>query len=553
MRLPIVALPLLATGLSAQLTCTVDDVRSHGALGDTRLSLDEAIRVVNGTLALTALSTQERARFSGIGSILEEIRLDPAVTPTVTLERVLTDVVGQHHAHVHVSLLGVTGTAAGHVVLDAGNHAVGLPVRTNHAHIHGLEIRGGQIGIDFDTSQHYHPSEFAELGEIHCEGQSSVGIRVTNNASPSGEQAPLVLHEVHVHDAPIGLQIRDLSTFGNVDVSAEHLAIEDCAVGIDVDIQSTGGDHLLDLTHAEIRQATHGVRVRRTAASTARWQLRFLHVDVDAMQRAFDVEANTPGTTALGLHHVVASGGVLPGDFALRTAPRAGTCTLRVTETLLAGDIGVALAPGANGLVIGNSRLRNGAASFDLGNGNGLLQWNTFTSIPLQVLATNAGTLNLDGSELVRSPLTNLAPGAVLLSGCFLASSPTSGPVTAQNALTAPWIGRATVSPIDPPLGGFVDLSVDLPAGIAALWILGVADANPNVFASPFRFYFDLTSFVTLPGIATGQARTRVPVPMNMSLRGRGFYGQPVQAPIASQPFVPPLFLPIGGSFEIGS
>lgn len=551
MRIHHLAAALLATGLPAQLSCKVNDARSHGAIGDTRLSLDEAIQVINGTLAVTALSTTERAQFTGLGSILEEIHLDPALTPTITLERVLTDVIGQPHAHAHVEILGAEGPNGEHVVIDAANHAIGLPLRTNHAHVHGLVIRGGQIGIAYDTLLHYHPTEVGELGEVHCEGQSAVGIRVTNVASPVGQQAPLILHDVHVHDAPIGLQVRDSSVFGNVYVDAKHLEFDDCGIGIDVDIQGNGGDHLLTVHGGSIRHASTGMRVRRAAASSALWQFRLVHVDIDARMRAVDVEANAIGATGLGLHHVVAHGGVLPGDHALRTAPRDSTMTLRVTETTLLGDVQLALDPGANGLLFAGNHLRNGTLTIDFGGGSGLVQWNTLTSLPCSVAAANAGGITFDGCEFVRSPLSNSAPGPVVVTGCYLASSPTSGAVTVQNALAAPWIGRVTVSPKDPPLGGFVDLSADLPAGIAAIWLLGIAADNPNVFANPHRFYLDLTAYVQLPAVVLSQGRVRVAVPMNMSLRGRTFYAQPVQAPINGQPFVPGIFLPIGGAFGI--
>jgi hypothetical protein len=104
---------------------------------------------------------------------------------------------------------------------------------------------------------------------------------------------------------------------------------------------------------------------------------------------------------------------------------------------------------------------------------------------------------------------------------------------------------------VDPPLGGYVDLAVDLPAGIAAIWLLGLAEDAPNVQASPFRFYFDLAAFVQVPSVFTLQERVRIPVPSHPSLRGKAFYAQPVQAPFAGQPNIP-LAMPIGGGFTIG-
>ena len=68
---------LLANGPGA--IATVDDTNSHGAVGDAKLSLDEAIQLANGTLALTSLSAQELARISGSGAVTT-VRIDAALS-----------------------------------------------------------------------------------------------------------------------------------------------------------------------------------------------------------------------------------------------------------------------------------------------------------------------------------------------------------------------------------------------------------------------------------------------------------------------------------------
>ena len=73
----------------------VDDPMSHGTVGDARLSLDEAIRLANGSLAIASLSPAEKARLSGASGIVETARVDATATPTITLEAPFTDVAGQ--------------------------------------------------------------------------------------------------------------------------------------------------------------------------------------------------------------------------------------------------------------------------------------------------------------------------------------------------------------------------------------------------------------------------------------------------------------------------
>ncbi|MFY9344612.1 MAG: hypothetical protein WAT39_19120, partial [Planctomycetota bacterium] len=75
----------------------VNDPLSHGTLGDAFLSLNEAIRLHNGQLALAALSPAEQAQLSlipGTGSTTDVtwIDIDAANTPVITVQQNLTPV-----------------------------------------------------------------------------------------------------------------------------------------------------------------------------------------------------------------------------------------------------------------------------------------------------------------------------------------------------------------------------------------------------------------------------------------------------------------------------
>src|SRR5690606_15549302 len=120
-----------------------------------------------------------------------------------------------------------------------------------------------------------------------------------------------------------------------------------------------------------------------------------------------------------------------------------------------------------------------------------------------------------------------------------------------QRPQLAPWIGRAAVTPHDPPVGTYVDLHLDLHPGTAAVWLLGSVLPAPITTSMPLRFYFDLSTSIVLPGVYQLTTRNRLPIPDNPRLVGESFYLQPVQVPLQGQPYVPPVFLPTGAAIHI--
>jgi hypothetical protein len=547
------ALPLLLAGtIPAQITATVNDPNSHGTLGDNLLSLDEGIQLVNGTLLVTSLSNAERAQLSGIAGAVETIAIHAAITPRITLQRLLTNVIGQHHAHVHANIEGTSNAAGEPPVLDGGTLAIVLPLRTNHAHIDNLVIEGGRVGIEYDSTLHYHPSEIASIGEVHLEGQSAVALRVLNPGSPSGMQAPLILHEVHIHDAPIGIEVVDASNAGNVDITGEHVHIEHCDVGIHVDISGSGGDHLLGLTGAEIDAHDACVEVRRSsAASTSRWQFRFVHGSYTASGCGFDLQGNAVGTTTVAMHHLAVHGGVHTGSCALLAGPQAAHVNLTATETRFVGPVSFAAGATNASLRLHNNRIESGAVSLAIAGGNSAdVQWTNFTAAPITVAAATAVSLAFDTCEFVRSGITDLSTGRTQLTNCFLGDSPLTGNVSNQRAQPNPWIGRATVAPIDPPVGTYTDLTVDLHPGTVVVWALGLLEPSPVTSSAPFRFYLDLNTIIALPGTHQLTSRVRLNIPAVNALRRSTFYLQPVQVATQGQAGVPSLYLPVGSSLQ---
>ncbi|HLU37926.1 MAG TPA: hypothetical protein VK081_00985, partial [Planctomycetota bacterium] len=449
------ALPLvvLSAALPAQITATIDDSRSHGVLGDANLSLDEAIRLANGSLTIAQLSPQERARLSGVSGVIARILIDASVTPVITLEQVLTDIIGQHHAHVHVEIEGVPGPA-GLPVIDGGNHPIVLPSRTNHAHVRHLVLRGGLVGVDYDTTLHYHPSVVGELVNVRVENARDVAVRVRNPRA-NGSQSPIMLQGVLLRGSGVGLEIVDDSQFGNTEVYCEDLVVEDCDVGIAVAIDSAGGDHILQL----LRTAFHGVDAciavdRVSATSTSRWRIRCVHGSYRAGDRALELDTTATGTTTVELHHLDVHGGIGPTGAALIAGTQGGQLALVATECTFTGPVHVAAGTSNSSLRLHNDRLETGELVLALSAGTGDVQWTSFTACGIEldpVCTSLAAPITFTECEMVRSDVNDRSAGRSRLQSCFLGGSVISSNVQNVQPQLTPWMGRATVAPSDPP------------------------------------------------------------------------------------------------------
>jgi hypothetical protein len=367
-------------------------------------------------------------------------------------------------------------------------------------------------------------------------------------------QAPLRLHDVHIHDAPIGLEVIDDSVNGNVDVSGEHVEI-DCAIGVKVAIDSTGNDHVLELLRSTIVATDDGVVIeRRSATSTSRWRVRFVHGSCRAFGNAFDIVGSVNAATGIELHHLDVRGGVGATSHALRAGPQNAGLSLLATECTFYAPIEVAFGTANSALRLFNNRCEAGELSLSLTAGSADVQWCNFTAFPIEVEPASsslASPIAFTGCELVRSSIGDRSIGRTTLTATFLGGSSVTPNVQNVQPQLAPWIGRASVSPRDPPVGTFVDLLVDLHPGTAALWLMSTVIENPITSATPLRFYLDLPAAIVLPGVHVLYSRARLPIPNVRSLRGASFYFQPVQLPTQAQPLVPPLFLPLGGAITI--
>jgi hypothetical protein len=546
--LRIVVALLLAGALPAQtLSAVISDSRSHGTVGDGSLSLDEAIRIQNGTLSLGALSVAERLQISGSGTDLVEIRFMIDATAVITYERDLTPIGGPQNGNLAAIFVG-EGTPT--PILDVGPYAAGLPLRTNHAHVDNVVIRGGKVGIDLDTTLHLHPGEAAEIHDVHVHGQSEAGIRVRAAAMPGGQRTPVAIHDVEIEDAPIGLDLIDASVFGGVEVTSHHLHIKDCAVGILGTGTGTGSKSSAQFLHTSITGAETCVRVRNARLSDTEWFYRFVYGEMIGSQRGIDVVGSEIGNSIFHHHHLHVRGGPGASDHAITFGPRTARFDVHATDNIVEGNVLLEANRSTRRMFVHNSRFSNGSFEIDNEGVRPELLWNVFASAPVTVRPMNTVPVVFDQCEFVRSPVADQTAGMTTLNACFLSQSPLTNVVN-NSPIPAPWIGRASVVPIDPHLGGIVDLAVDLRPGIGAVWLLGELVADPKTSDVPFRFYLKLATMVALPGIWRNQERLRLLVPLDPTLRGVALYAQPVAVPLAGQGYVPIFTFPRGDLFTV--
>lgn len=546
--LPVVLVAALAGPALAQTAvATVNDPKSHGTLGDAKLSLEEAIRYANDDLFVNQLSAAERAQITGTGP-LAEARIG---VPTITLERLLTPIVTVSHSHVHFHMMSAPALALP-AVIDGTGFDVVLTIRTNHAELHGLVIQGGKVGVDGDSSLHYHPGEKITLHDVEFMGQTEAGLRLRVPGNPPGQQVPVLLEHVHFMDLPIAIDLIDAGSFGSMALVAEHLEIVNCKVGIQATVTAMGGISTAEFFRSNILGAENAVVVRRpNAASDGQWFMRFVHGVVTATRNGIDVQGSN-GETVIHHHHLLLRGGAGPTDHALITWPRTARFDVHGSENVVDGNVTILANRSSRRIWQQNTRYTNGTFTLDNEGTAPELQWNVFESVPLVIPATSRTPFTVKACEFVRSPIAgNSTLGALTLDGCYLGSSPLSGSVTNNNQAPGRWLGRSRVVPAHVNLGQPVYLSLDLQPGIAAVWLLGDSMARPQTTNYPFRYYLDLNAMLVLPGVYTLMDTVTLMVPNVASLRGAEFYAQPVTVPTAGQSYVPAFLLPPGGVFQI--
>jgi hypothetical protein len=529
------------------LTAFVDDARSHGAVGDQWLSLDEAIRVCNGTLSLASLSAAEQARFTGSGTMLTRIVLDHALTPVVTLEAPLTPVMGAMGSMAMLDLVSNSMHGMPVPTLVGGAHAHVLSLRTHHVHVHGLAFDGGQVAIDAKMPAMAMPH--AMMGMVkHCtfEHQTTAAVQLRGTGT---DETMLMVHECEFEHLPVAFLLDDQTNGGMLMSENEHVHLHHVALGCRIVENGVGGNMTMwSLFRSEFEHGTTLAEVRRTPTSAQQCMLRIVHSNAHCSGDVLDVQGNTAGLTMVHHHHGDFVAGA--GHKAFWVHPRTAKFDIHGSEMVLDGDVLVQQSLTSPRMWQQNNIYKNGTVTFDCDGALPNLYWNIYDNCSIHVPATARSPVNLRQCELRGTSAHGasfLAP--IALTSCHRSGGAVTGFASEVQPQANAFLGRTSLAPSQPQAGGTLSLSCDLPFGIALVWDIAVPYARPTTTAEPVRLYADPATVIVLAAVLLHQSTMTVPIPNDPSLVGQSFYAQGIAVPLYS--FGPAFHLPRGHEFLV--
>ncbi len=517
----------------------VNDVLSHGAVGDGYLSLNEAIRLHNGTLPVAQLSTAEQAQVSLLpGSVTTDVTwidIDSEAIPTITLQQDLESIINTPFG------LFLRG-AGGRVTLDLSAPGVtrGIHSTSSSLVVQGLEFVGGVAGMEvLQSDATGQPGctvidcVFEDLTQfgLRVEGTLAGGVgrlivedcafvnvsdALTFDESPADRTTIFEARDVRIEGAANGFDF-DYGTGGTARYTLDRCVVECTGTGVDVDAPGTNGrPTLVEGTHLRVRAATCA-RIEG-AVDAVTW-----------MQGAMWSLLAPAGGVALELGAV---GDQIYGD---------------LQEFRCEGDVRVLTGGGPLPLNVRNMRCQSGAVELSTSSTQALaVRESRFQDCVVDSLGT--GAVTLDGSTFEGGALgASTAAGLLQATGCFVAN-PGAG-VTASGALPQPFLGSFSVTPDDVPLGGAMQLQFDLPAGVVGAFALGTVPQFLPLYAAPYYVYLDPAAIVFLPGIYTGQQAATWQAPSAALLLGAQLIVQAAVLPVSAQ--APAVQLPPGWRFQL--
>lgn len=548
MMLRSLSLPLF---LSASLLCQgtriahVDDPMSHGLVGDMMLSLDEAIRVANGTLAFGALSMAEQARFTGTGMVVDTIRIDSMMVPQITLQQPLTDVVGGGMMGPRLVIEGMAMVGMGgkpRIVAGSLPHALAL--RSHSVTVMGLQIVGGQVGVDVRMASMGMPTtEMAMLMDCDLQGQTACGVRLHGTGM---DESMLMAMRTSFRSMPTGWLVDDQTVGGSLMGEGEYLDFDGVGIGCDVVENGMGNLSMWMLFRSKFTNGQTLARTRRSAGSSQQFMFRFVHVDAQCDGDVVDVQGNAAGLTMVHHHHSDFVAGATHKAFSCW--PRTAEFDIHGSEMRFVGDVSVAGNAFTMRVWQQNNEYRNGTVTYDVDGALPNLLWNRYLNCSFVVPSTARSPVVLRSCELVNTSVDGqsfFAP--VSLQGCHRTGGAVLGMATEVTPAPARFLGTTTVTPVDPPIGGTVRVSTDLPIGIAAVWDFVISYPRPTTTIEPVRFYGDPSTMIVMPGLFVFQSQVDVPLPYNLALVGMEYYVQAIALPLLGQPYAPVYHLPRGG------
>ncbi|MCA8954227.1 MAG: hypothetical protein KDE27_32260 [Planctomycetes bacterium] len=524
------------------LAAMVNDPNSHGAVGDTLLSLDEAIQVANGTLATTALSAAEQAQIAGAGNAVTDIIVNPAMVPTITLQAPLTDLVGPGAAAGGLTVHGMAMGGMQRTVIQAGSASHTFALREHHVTVMGFRVVGGQTAFDAVLPALSGPMTMARIMNCELDGQTGAGI--TLRASGTAETLVMTMR-TRLTNMPVGFRIDDQSAGGRVMGECEFVEFDGVNLGCDVVENGSGNLSMWMIFRSTFVNGQTLARKRRGATSSQAFMFRFTHMTATCTGDVVDVEGGPNGLTMI--HHHTSDWVAGAGMHAFWVHPRTALFDVHGSEMRFVGDVEVAGNPFTQRVWQQNNDYSNGTVSYDVDGALPNLLWNRYHNCSLVVPSSASSPVVVRQSEFTNTTVNGQSAFAgITLDDCYRSGGAVMGNSNETSPAPRVFLGTTTIAPLDPQIGSSIDLTADLPQGVGMIWIAGFAYARPTTTIEPVRFYGDPSTAVVFPGIAFYHTTTSVPIPSLTELVGLEFYFQGVSVPLPAYSWMPAYHLPRG-------
>jgi hypothetical protein len=538
--LPIAALLACQTALRAQVgpahsLALINDPRSHGRVGDRLLSLNEAIRLSNQTLALSQLSGEELARINGFGDIAFA-EIDARAVPVLTLERDLDVILDTSHGF-------LVGGSFGTPVVEIGQTR-GFVADSNFADFRNLRIRGGSVAIRINFGSTLFGSQ---IEGVTFEGQSECALRVVMAADRGDTR--LMLKACTFPNLQRAVEIldvgRDRGTVGASEVFVQDCRFVGCGQGLTVTLGPGGRSSYL-LERNTFLGTTDAIRfLRPSALDTRELIVEAMHLTIGDGMTGLSVQALPNTTTTLILRMLdlqPRSGGLGLGG------PAAGDrVRLLLEDSRLAGRLELRGGGSLPLQFLGN---RARGATLDIAASGAPV---TLSESILDGCTLNAGgssAVTVDGCLLLQGSVQAAAPASVTVQDSHVQGTVLGAQVSNVRPLPAPQLGAMEIDTATPVIGGRLQLQAELAPMLSGFWILGQLDLYPVILPRPYHFYWITGTEVILTRPSRNRDRVDVPLPNDPGLIGHEGI---VQMAIVPDPQLqaPPLSLPPGRRFMV--
>jgi hypothetical protein len=512
----------------------VNDPLSHGAVGDGLLSLDEAIRLHNGTLPLASLSAAELAQLSlipGTGSTTDVtwIDIDGGDTPVITIQQDLSPVIDTPFG------LLIRGFGDRPVLDFSGpNLTRGLWAPSNALTLENLVFQGGVYGVDnVQTDATGQPGLACE--RVAFRGQAQFAVRVTGQGS--GGVSRLVVADCTFANVPAAV-VDDQGPSGRTTI-CEIVRSEASGCGNFFEaIAGPLGNARYSFDRVAAAASARGIRLLRLPGPGRQTFVEATFVRLEAPV-AFDWACTPSAQTwaVLAMLHCTGPGG-LAGGLALRLGQPGDAAFGSLLEATVRGDAVIGCGAGVQPFVVRNLRAADGFVALSTAPAQPLqVSESRFRNASVTTLGT--GPVHVASSSFEGGSLAGQPGAAFVVTTSFVAAA--GAHVQSTSPMPQPHLGSMSMPSADVPLGTAATFAADLPPGLVALFALGFPASPPPTLPpvslpAPFHVYLDLGAYVVLPGVYTGQQICTWTAPGQPQFAGLDLLVQPLVLPDPTLP-----------------